>query len=354
MFKLASKFHYMKNQALLSIGLLFAFLMLNSCTNKPNKLGQENSLSYFENAEQGVQTGGVKVISINTPKGKFNVWTKRIGNNPTKKVLLLNGGPGGTHECFEGFESFFPKEGIEFIYYDQLACGNSDNPKDTTLYDLSRYVEEVEQVREALHLDSANFYLLGHSWGGILAMQYALKYQHNLKGLIISNMMASCPEYGKYANEVLAKQMDLAVLDTIRMLEKKGDFQNPKYMELLMTNYYQKHICRLAEWPEPLIRMFSKLNNELYVTMQGPSEFGIAGKLANWDVSKELKNIQVPTLVIGATFDTMDPKYMEWMSKQLPKGEFLLCENGSHGSMFDDQQTYMNGLIKFIKSVDRQ
>jgi proline iminopeptidase len=123
-------------------------------------------------------------------------------------------------------------------------------------------------------------------------------------------------------------------------------------MELLMPNYYQKHICRLAEWPEPLTRMFSKLNNELYVTMQGPSEFGISGKLANWDVSKELKNIHVPTLVIGATFDTMDPKYMEWMSKQMQRGEFLLCENGSHGCMFDDQLTYMKGLIKFIKSVN--
>ena len=94
--------------------------------------------------------------------------------------------------------------------------------------------------------------------------------------------------------------------------------------------------------------------HELYVIMQGPSEFGISGKLTNWDVSSELKNIHVPTLVIGATFDTMDPKYMEWMSKQMPHGEFLLCVNGSHGSMFDDQLTYMNGLIKFIKSVNGQ
>jgi proline iminopeptidase len=86
--------------------------------------------------------------------------------------------------------------------------------------------------------------------------------------------------------------------------------------------------------------------------MQGPSEFGIAGKLVNWDFSKELKNIKVPTLVIGATYDTMDPKHMEWMSKQLPMGQFLLCENGSHLSMYDDQQTYFIGLIKFIKSVN--
>jgi len=339
----------MKNRFVFPIILLAAFFAINSCSNKTST---ENNSSYFDNTEQGIQTGGVKVIPINTPKGKFNVWTKRIGNNPSIKVLLLNGGPGGTHECFECFESFFPKEGIEFIYYDQLACGNSDNPKDTSLYDLARYVEEVEQVRAALRLDKNNFYLLGHSWGGLLAMQYAIKYQNNLKGLVISNMMASCPEYGKYANEALAKQMPASVLDSIRMLEKKGDFQNPKYMQLLMSNYYNKHVLRLPTWPEPISRMFAKLNNELYVTMQGPSEFGIGGKLANWDVSKELKNITVPTLVIGATYDTMDPNYMEWMSKQLPKGEFLLCPNGSHLAMYDDQQAYMRGLIKFIKSVN--
>jgi proline iminopeptidase len=338
----------MKTSSLLSISILTTVLAFSSCTNKPS--AQDQALAYFANPEQGIQTGGVKVITIETPKGKFKVWTKRVGNNPTTKVLLLNGGPGLTHEYFECFESFLPKEGIEFIYYDQLTCGNSDNPKDSSLFDLARYVEEVEQVRVALHLDNTNFYLLGHSWGGILAMQYALKYQANLKGLIISNMMASCPEYGKYANDVLAKQMDAAVLDTIRMLEKKGDVQNPKYMELLMPNFYAKHILRLAEWPEPMQRSFNRVNNDLYVTMQGPSEFGIAGKLTNWDVSKELKTISVPTLVIGATHDTMNPKYMEWMSKEITGATFLLCSNGGHMCMYDDQQTYMSGLLRFLKT----
>jgi proline iminopeptidase len=338
----------MKTASLLAISIVVAFLAFSSCAKKPEL--QQTSLAYFDNPEQGIQTGGVKVITIETPKGKFKVWTKRVGNNPTTKVLLLNGGPGMTHEYFECFESFLPKEGIEFIYYDQLTCGNSDNPKDSSLFDLTRYVEEVEQVRVALHLDNTNFYLLGHSWGGILAMQYALKYQANMKGLIISNMMASCPEYGKYANEVLAKQMDATVLDTIRMLEKKGDTQNPKYMELLMPNFYAKHILRMAEWPEPVQRSFGKVNNDLYVTMQGPSEFGISGKLTNWDVSKELKTLTVPTLVIGAAHDTMDPKYMEWMSKEIKGSAFLLCANGGHMCMYDDQQTYMNGLIQFLKT----
>lgn len=343
----------MKKQPSLLVALLITSLMFFSCSEEKPKLETEKPLSYFENTEQPIQTGGVQLIPIETPKGKFNIWTKRIGNNPTIKILLLNGGPGCTHEYLECFESFFPKDSIEFIYYDQLACGNSDNPKDTSLFDLTRYVEEVEQVRTALQLDKSNFYLLGHSWGGILAMQYALKYQNNLKGLIISNMMASCPEYGKYAEEVLAKQINPAVLDIIRMIEKKGDFENPTYMKLLIENYYTQHLCRLpaADWPEPIKRSDSRLNHELYVIMQGPSEFGISGKLKHWDVSAELKNIHVPTLVVGATYDTMNPKYMEWMSKEIQGAEFLLCANGSHYSMYDDQQAYMKGVVKFIKSI---
>ena len=333
--------------------LLFIAVILFSCTQKDNN-GTAAVSNYYAAQDSGVQTGGVKMIRIITPKGKFNVWTKTIGNNPTKKVLLLNGGPGATHEYFECMESFLPAEGIEFIYYDQLGCGNSDNPKDTSMWDLPRYVEEVEQVRSALHLDKYNFFLLGHSWGGLLAMEYAVRYQNNLKGLIISNMVASVPAYGKYANEVLAKQMDQKVLDTIRAIEARNDFENPKYMELLMPNFYALHICRipLDQWPEPITRSFSKMNQSLYVTMQGPSEFGVAGKLVNWDRSADLKNITVPTLVIGGKNDTMDPVYMEWMSKQFPKGSFLLCPNGSHMSMYDDQQVYMKGLIRFLKETN--
>ncbi|MEO7176357.1 MAG: proline iminopeptidase-family hydrolase, partial [Saprospiraceae bacterium] len=201
----------MKIHPLRFLVLVVFSLQFFACAEKKNNTINESSIAHFENSDTGIQTGGVQIIPIETPKGKFNVWTKRFGNNPKVKVLLLNGGPGATHEYFECFESFLPREGVEFIYYDQLACGNSDNPKDSSLYDLDRYVEEVEQVRIALHLDKDNFYLLGHSWGGILAMQYALKYQKHLKGLIISDMMASAPEYGKYADEVLAKQMDPAV-----------------------------------------------------------------------------------------------------------------------------------------------
>lgn len=327
--------------------LLFTIALFTSC--KQETVATQNE--YFAQSSDSIQNGGVKVIPITTPKGTFNVWTKRIGNNPKIKVLLLNGGPGATHEYFECFENFLPAEGIEFIYYDQLGCGNADNPNDTSMWDLPRYVEEVEQVRKALNLDNTNFYLLGHSWGGILAMEYSLKYQNNMKGLIISNMMASCPEYDQYANEVLSKQMNPEVLAELMKIEANNDFSNPRYMELLIPNFYEKHVLRFPskDWPEPVNRSLGKTNQSLYVTMQGPSEFGISGKLEKWDRKADLKNVKIPTLVIGAKHDTMDPKHMEEISKILPNGSYLFCPKGSHMAFYDDQKTYFSGLISFLK-----
>ncbi len=334
-------------QKTFKILLISIVIILGSC----QKGTTENQTTYFEKSKDSIQNGGIKVIPITTSKGTFNVWTKRIGNNPKIKLLLLNGGPGATHEYFECFENFLPAEGIEIIYYDQLGCGNSDNPNDVALWDLGRYVEEVEQVRKALNLDATNFYMLGHSWGGILAMEYALKYQDNMKGLIISNMMSSCPEYGKYADEVLAKQMDPKVLSEINKIEAAKDFANPRYMELLIPNFYEQHILRFPakDWPEPVNRSFAKMNQSLYVTMQGPSEFGISGKLEKWDRKSDLKNITIPTLVIGAKYDTMDPNHMSAMSKLVQNGTYLFCSKGSHMSFYDDQKTYFEGLIPFLK-----
>jgi len=325
----------------------------SNTTNTASPGGADIHLyEYFNYGDTGVQMAGIKMIPVKTPSGEFKVWTKRFGNNPRIKVLLLHGGPAFTHQYMEVFESFFPKEGFEFYEYDQLGCGNSEKPTDTSLWVLDRFVEEVEQVRKAIKADSTNFYILGNSWGGILGMQYALKYQNNMKSLIVANMMASCPEYGRYAQEVLAKQMDSSVLKEIKAIEAKGDFNNPRYDELLFPNFYTRHICRLQEWPEPLMRSLADYNKAIYVQMQGPSEFGIGGNLANWDVKSRLKEIRIPTLMIGAKHDTMDPKAMEEQSKLAQKGRYLYCPNGSHLAMYDDQKVFMDGVIKFIHDVD--
>jgi proline iminopeptidase len=301
-----------------------------------------------------VLSGGAKLITIHTPKGAFRVWTKRVGNNPSIKVLLLHGGPGATHEYFEAFDSYFPKAGIEYYYYDQLGSAYSDQPDDPTLWELPRFVDEVEQVRKALKLDKNNFYLYGQSWGGILALEYALKYQQNLKALVISNMVPSIPAYNRYAADVLMPAMDQKALAEVKQLEAKGQYDDPRYEALLMQHFYVDHILRMPtdQWPDPVLRAFAKINKKIYIPMQGPSEMGASGKLVNWDRTADLSQITVPTLAIGARYDTMEPAQMEKIAKGVKKGRYLYCPKGSHLALYDDQQVYMAGLTQFILDVD--
>lgn len=329
-----------------------AFATVVSCAG-PSPAPQPNA--YFDNSgRDDIATGGIKMVPISTPKGTFRVWTKRVGNNPNIKVLLLHGGPGGTHEVYEALDSYFPAAGIEYYYYDQLGSYYSDQPKDPDLWDTARFVEEVEQVRQALHLDRNNFYLVGQSWGGILAIEYALKYQQHLKALVISNMVSSIPEYNKYAEKTLMPAMDQKVLAEIKRLEAAKDFQNPRYMELLMPHFYTQHLLRMPvdQWPDPVNRAFKHMNQEIYVPMQGPSELGAGGKLLHWERTADLPRITPPTLMIGARYDTMDPAHMEMMSKKVQRGRYLFCPNGSHLALYDDQKVYVDGLTRFILDVN--
>lgn len=311
---------------------------------------------YFDaSGRDDLLSGGVRLIPITTSYGTFRVWTKRVGNHPTIKVLLLHGGPGATHEYFEAFDSYLPAAGIEYYYYDQLGSSFSDQPDQPELWELSRFVDEVEQVRLALGLNHENFYLLGHSWGGILALEYALQCQQHLKGLVISNMMASVPQYNAYARNALMPAMDPEVLAEIQSLESAQDYDNPRYMELLIPHHYVQHVLRMPveDWPDPVNRTFKHLNSAIYVPLQGPSELGASGKLVDWDRTGDLNMVTIPTLVIGAQHDTMDPAHMAWMAEQLPNGRYLHCPDGSHMALYDDQERYFAGLIQFLEDVDR-
>lgn len=308
--------------------------------------------TYFDTTgREDVLSGGVRMVPVTTPSGTARVWTKRTGNNPEVKLLLLHGGPGATHEYFEAFDSFLPAAGVEYYFYDQLGSHYSDQPDDPSLWEIDRFVDEVEQVRVALGLDRTNFYLLGHSWGGVLATEYALAHQEHLKGLVISNMMASIPAYNTYAEATLMPPMDQAALAEIKAMEAEGRTSDPRYDELLMAHHYVQHVLRLPveEWPEPVVRSFAHINPAIYVPMQGPSELGASGKLLHWDRTADLSRIEVPTLVIGAQHDTMDPEHMRWMAGQFPQGSHLHCPDGSHMAMYDDQQTYVRGLLDFLE-----
>ena len=327
-------------------------LFVASCTRPLNQQQQSISLKdYFTPHDSGVQSAGVKMIPITTAAGNFHVWTKTIGNNPRIKVLLLHGGPALTHEYMECFESFFPREGFEMIEYDQLGSFYSDQPNDSSLWTIDRFTEEVEQVRKALGLNKENFYLLGNSWGSMLAMQYALKYQENLKGLILGNMMSSIPDLNVYNKKILIEEMGQSSIDSMEQMEASGQTENPRYLQLVQTNS-DKHMCRIVPNPDAMKRGFTHVNIPILTKMLGLSNLYFLGTLANWDVKNRLPEIYVPTLTIGAKYDFMNPDHMKWMSTQVQHGRYLHCPEGSHLAMWDDQKNFYPGIIQFIWDVN--
>jgi proline iminopeptidase len=330
---------------------IFLFCLLSmfiTACNQPTKPAENKEAGNGAAMPDEIKTGGVKMILVD---GKYHVWTKKVGDGKIK-VLLLHGGPGFSHDYFECFEDFLLKEGIEFYYYDQLGCGNSDQPTDTSLWNIPRYVEEVEQVRKGLGLDS--FYLLGHSWGSMLAMEYLSKYQAHVKAVVLSNMTAGIKSYLPYAMELKKKYFndaDLAAYDSLDMLHL---YSSPAYQDLLMNKLYTQTICRMPvdQWPEPLTRAFKKANQSIYIQMQGVDEFHVTGNFKDWEMWDRLGAIKVPTLVIGGMYDEMNPEDMKKEGRMIPNSRTYLCPNGSHMSMYDDQRNYFTSLLGFIKDVD--
>ena len=293
----------------------------------------------------GIRVAGIRMLPV--AGGKYKVWTKKLGSGPTK-VLLLHGGPGFSHEYLEAFESFLPQAGIEMYYYDQLGCNNSDQPDDASLWTLARYTAEVEEVRRGLGLEQ--FVLFGHSWGGILAMEYALHHQQHLRALVISNMTAGVQSFLKRAS-FLKGQLPPQTLARLTALEAKEDYGSPEYQKIMMEDLYPKMLCRINPWPEPVSRAFRHVNDKIYNFMQGKSEFLVTGNLKTWERWDRLHEIKVKALTIGARHDEMDPEDMQKMAGLMRNAGYAFCPNGSHLCMWDDQQIYFKNLLKFLHAV---
>jgi proline iminopeptidase len=295
---------------------------------------------------------GVRRIPIRTGSGTFEVWTRKVGEHPKVKVLMVHGGPGATHEYLLPLETALGEAGFEFYFYDQLGSFFSDQPEDRSLWEIDRFVDEVEQVRVALGLD--RFVLYGQSWGGMLGIEYALAHQEHLLGLVVSNMMASIPAYNDYAERVLMPAMDQGALAEIRRLEAADQTSDPAYEALLIEHYYVDHLCRLPleEWPAEVISSFAHINHAVYDLLNGPSELGAIGTFKDWDRTGDLHRIEVPTLVMAAAHDTMDPEHLRWMAEQLPRGSFHLSPEGSHLAMVDDHDDYAAGLLGWLRDLE--
>lgn len=289
---------------------------------------------------------GVEYVQLDNG---YKVWTQRIGDGPIK-ILTLHGGPGCTHEYFECLENYLPKDQFQIIYYDQLGSYFSDQPTDTSLWNVDRFREEVEQVRKALGLE--NFYLYGQSWGGLLAIEYAIKYQEHLKGVIFSNITGSVASYEIYIAELRSK-LPQDVQDRLKYYEDRKDLLNPSYEKIMFDEVYNHYLCRIP-LPDPVQRTFAHLNAQVYQTVQGPNEFVIVGNFKDWNRWDDLHTIEIPSLIICGRFDTMNPADNERMHALIPNSTLKICENGSHLSMYDDADNYFEALLNFFTQTEKQ
>jgi proline iminopeptidase len=305
--------------------------------------GSVGSFAFVPAFAHTPQEDGVQWINL---REGYKVWTRRVGSGPIK-VLLLHGGPGFSHDYMECFTQYLPPAGIEIYFYDQLGCGFSDHPDDERLWNLGRYVDEVEQVRAALGLE--RFVLLGHSWGGVLTIEYALApFAKHLRAAVISNMTASMADYTAYTKQ-LKNQLPAPVLKKLETLEKTGQRESEEYSAIVAAELYPRHVCRVQPFPEPLQRTFAKANMNIYNRMQGANEFVVSGNLTGWDRWRDLSRIDTPVLVMGARYDEMNPASIRREADLIPHARLFISPIGSHLAMWDDQQRYFTALIDFLR-----
>lgn len=284
--------------------------------------------------------GYVKVLG-------FKIFYKSFGEPGKVTVLCLHGGPGATHDYLLPLADL-SQFGYRVVFYDQLGCGRSELPKDLTLFNIERAVEEVEGVRRVLGL--GRIHLMGSSYGGLLGIAYALKYQKNLKSLITTGGLASVP-LTIAEMQRLKSELPPDVQEMLRKYESVGDYENPEYLKAVDV-FYRRYLCRLPKWPPELVHSMQHISKPVYLTMNGPNEFTIIGNIRYWDATSQLSKIHLPCLVIGGKYDEVTPKVAKSIHRGIKGSKLVIFENSSHLPMWEQRERYIEVVRNFLASVD--
>jgi proline iminopeptidase len=276
-----------------------------------------------------------------------NVWYQKHDSNTDKApVIVLHGGPGSSHYSLQGLRILAEERPV--IFYDQLGCGKSDRPTDSTLWNLDRFVKELGQIREALSLKE--FHILGHSWGTTLAAAYYLSKPEGVKSIIFSSPCLSAPLWAE-DQERNRKLLPLEVQQTLRDCEENGTTDSKAYKDA--TKVFNKHfVCRLDPFPEFLKKGADYKNPEVYNIMWGPSEFHVTGNLKNFDCTAQLKDFKIPTLYTCGRHDEATPESTEYFSSLTPDGKFHVFEQSAHMPYLEEPEEYVKVIGDFLQSVD--
>ena len=281
----------------------------------------------------------------------LRTWYRCVGESQDGKlpVLVLHGGPGGTHDYLESLELLATAHGRQVVFYDQLGCGKSDLG-DESLWTVETYVDEVGEVRRHLGLDRTHVF--GNSWGGMLALEYALTQPHGVASLVIASSPSSMPQWVEETAKLRAALPE-DVRATLDAHEAAGTTGSPEYAAACEV-FYKRHLCRLDEWPDFVNRSmrFLEERGEVYRYMNGPSEFHVVGTLRDWDITDRLGEIDLPALVISGEHDEATPAINCTVSEALPRGESVIVPGASHMAHAEDPAGYCRILDAFMTRFD--
>jgi len=282
---------------------------------------------------------------ISVPGGR--VWYKIVGSGDTIPLLVLHGGPGSPHNYLKPLESLSDERPV--VFYDQLGCGNSDRPEDPNLWHTERFVEELAKVRQSLNLEQAH--ILGHSWGSMLATDYALTQPEGIVSLILASPPLSIPRWledvGTYR-----KQLPADVQEVLDRNEIAGTTESEEYEEAVME-FSRIHLCRMDPWPEVLEQTLVGSGLQVYHTMWGPSEFFMTGNLADYDRTSRVGELVVPTLFTCGRYDEASPDTTAWYQSLIPQAEIAIFENSSHMPHLEEMELYLQVVREFLNGVDQ-
>jgi proline iminopeptidase len=278
------------------------------------------------------------------------VWYRIVGAGPGIPLLTLHGGPGASSNYLEPLSALANERPV--IFYDQLGGGKSDHPDNPALWVLERFVEELVQVCAALNL--RKFHLLGHSWGTILGIEYALNHPAGLTSLILSGPAMSAPRYVQDAN-TLKSQLPLEMQAAIIKHEAAGTVDNPEY-QAAFGEWMHRHISRNSLVLEEIAKAFTDpvtgINDQVYNTMQGPSEFTITGNLKDFDRTTRLSEIKLPVLFTCGRYDECTPEATEWYHLLLPGSEMVVFEQSAHMTHLEETERYVKTIRDFLRRVE--
>lgn len=280
---------------------------------------------------------------IEVPGGR--VWYSRIGEGGVP-LLCLHGGPGFCHDYIEALADLADRRPV--IFYDQLGCGRSERPDDASLWQIDRFVAEVQAVVDALGL--TELHLFGNSWGGMLALQYVLDRRPELVSLTVANSPASIPRFAKEVLELRA-ELPQEMQDMLTWHEQHGYFACPEYQGAVAL-WFQRHICRMTPWPHGLERSFAGVGVDCYMEMIGPSDFFITGNLREWDVMGRLGEIAVPTLYVGGRYDEIRPEHVADMHARTPGAQLVVFEDSAHLPFEEERERFMGVMNDFLAAAE--